>query len=141
MKKRFYIYSSWEKAISMLSTEEKAEMLMNLFKYGNNEEPILNTSGLKFVWAGMEFLLDKDSTKYQEAVSRGKNAARKRQTPVPQKLSIVPPNTERHDIDNDNDNVNVNDNDNENGNGDDWETRKMLEMGRMADEYKKMGVI
>tara|TARA_R110000824_G_scaffold373920_1_gene564367 strand:+ start:22 stop:480 length:459 start_codon:yes stop_codon:yes gene_type:complete len=143
-KKRFYVYNSWEKAISMLSTEEKAEMLMNLFKYGKGEEPTLNTSGLKLVWAGMEFLLDKDSTKYQEAVTRGKNAALKRQSAVPQKITTAPTINLRHGIDNDNvnDNVNVNDNGNDNGNGDGdgggtmemsstWEQDKMNQLMNM----------
>ena len=43
--------------MELLSTEEKATMLMNLFKYNEGAEPILNTSGLKLVWAGMRFLL------------------------------------------------------------------------------------
>ena len=30
-KKRFYVYGSWEEQFEILSTEEKATMLMNLF--------------------------------------------------------------------------------------------------------------
>ena len=116
-KKRFYIYNSWKEAMELLSTEEKATMLMNLFKYNEGAEPILNTSGLKLVWAGMRFLLEKDSAKYEAAVQRGKNAASKRQLTAPQSKAAAPQIDLLHDIDNDN--VNDNDNDKVNENEDD----------------------
>tara|TARA_R110000796_G_scaffold221501_1_gene337644 strand:+ start:266 stop:745 length:480 start_codon:yes stop_codon:yes gene_type:complete len=115
-KKRFYIYNSWKEAMELLSTEEKAIMLMNLFKYNEGAEPILNTSGLKLVWAGMRFLLEKDSAKYKAAVQRGKNAASKRQLTAPQSKSLAPQIDLLHDIDNDNVNDNDNDKVNENDN-------------------------
>ena len=134
MKKRFYVYQSWEEQMELLSTEEKATMLMNLFKYQRGEEPTLDTTGLKLVWAGIKFLLEKDDTEYQNAVQRGKNAVLKRQTTEPhnnvaephnnvaepQILSAVPQIELRHRIDNVNDNVNDNDNVNGNGDGGDW---------------------
>ena len=103
--------------MELLSTEEKATMLMNLFKYNEGAEPILNTSGLKLVWAGMRFLLEKDSAKYEAAVQRGKNAASKRQLTAPQSKSLTPQIDLLHGIDNDN--VNDNDNDKVNENEDD----------------------
>lgn len=126
MKKRFYVYSSWREQMELLSTEEKATMLMNLFRYQNDEEVVLNTSGLKLVWAGIKFLLEKDDTEYQKSVQRAQNAAQAKKLPEPvitkPEPVILKPEPE---IDyrnrRDNDNVNVNDNDNDNGeeNGDD----------------------
>jgi hypothetical protein len=116
MKKRFYVYQSWEEQMELLSTEEKATMLMNLFKYQRGEEPILDTTGLKLVWAGMKFLLEKDDAEYQNAVQRGKNAVLKRQSAVPQTNIVEPQTTLRHRIDNVNDNANVNGNVNVNVN-------------------------
>ena len=125
MKKRFYVYQSWEEQMELLSTEEKATMLMNLFKHQRGEEPILDTTGLKLVWAGMKFLLEKDDAEYQKSVQRGKNAALKRQATAPQTNTAAPQKELRHRIDNVNvnDNVNGNGNDDVNGDvGDDWVT-------------------
>ena len=145
MKKRFYIYASWEEQFELLSTEEQSTMLMNLFKYQRGEEPILNTAGLKLVWAGMKFLLEKDGTEYENAVQRGKHAALKRQMAAPQSKIAEPKTNSRHRIDNVNVNDNVNDNGNGDGNGDSemgettslpitqsqWETNKLRELENM----------
>ena len=127
MKKRFYLYSSWEEQFEMLSTEEKATMLMNLFKHAKNEEPVLNTTGLKLVWAGMKYLLESDDIKYQAAVQRAKNTKPQplvmepqKQPMVPQPLSMEPqkqPMEPQSSLRHYTDNVNVNDNVDVNGNG------------------------
>ena len=110
MKKRFYLYTSWQESISLLSTEEQAQMLQNFFNYAKGEEPVLNTSGLKLVWSGMKFLLEQDHKKYCDAVERARGTKTKSMVPqlnsmVPQKNTMVPY---------DNVNVNVNDNVDEN---------------------------
>ena len=116
-KKRFYIYSSWEEQFSILTPEEQATMLMNLFKYQRGEEPILDTTGLKLVWAGMKFLLEQDDIKYQAAVQRAKNTKPQKQLMAPQK-SLMEPQIQsmepQNKLRNHTDNVNVNVNDNAN---------------------------
>jgi hypothetical protein len=114
IKKRFYVYGSWEEQFEILTTEEKATMLMNLFKYSRGIEPTLDTTGLKLVWAGMKFLLEQDDTKYQEAVSRAQKSAQAKKLPEPANTKPEPVNILWPRIDNDNVNVNVNEN--ENGN-------------------------
>ena len=106
MKKRFYLYTSWQESISLLSTEEQAQMLHNFFNYAKGKEPVLNTPGLKLVWAGMKFLLEQDHEKYCGAVERARGTKKKNMEPYGTiKQSTVPY---------DNVNVNVNDNVNEN---------------------------
>jgi len=112
IKKRFYVYGSWEEQFEILTTEEKATMLMNLFKYQRGIEPILDTTGLKLVWAGIKFLLEQDDTKYQAAVSRAQKSAQAKKLPEPVNMKPKPVNKIRLRIDNVNDNVN----DNEKGN-------------------------
>jgi hypothetical protein len=108
MKKRFYLYTSWQESISLLSTEEQAQMLHNFFNYAKGEEPVLNTPGLKLVWAGMKFLLEQDHEKYCGAVERARGTKKKNMEPYGTvKESMVP-------YDNVNDNVNDNDNVDEN---------------------------
>ena len=114
IKKRFYVYGSWEEQFEILTTEEKATMLMNLFKYSRGIEPTLDTTGLKLVWAGMKFLLEQDDTKYQEAVSRAQKSAQAKKLLEPVNTKPEPVNILWPRIDNDNVNVNVNEN--ENGN-------------------------
>ena len=53
MKKRFYVYNSWREQMELLSVEEKSTMLMNLFRYQNDEEVVLDTPMLKMCWASM----------------------------------------------------------------------------------------
>lgn len=117
-KKRFYVYSSWEEQFELLTTEEKATMLMNLFKYAKGEEPILDTTGLKLVWAGMKFLLEKDNTEYQKSVQRAQKAALAKKLAVQVPTSPEPVKNNLNRVDNVNVNVNVNDDGNDGGNGD-----------------------
>ena len=94
----------------MLSIDEQAQMLHNFFNYAKGEEPVLNTSGLKLVWAGMKFLLEQDHKNYCDAVGRAHGT--KKNKPVPQNKSMVPQNNTMVPYDNVNVNVNVNDNEN-----------------------------
>ena len=41
----------------MLTIDEQAQMLQNFFNYAQGIEPVLNTPGLKLVWAGFNYLL------------------------------------------------------------------------------------
>jgi len=102
MKKRFYLYTSWQESISMLSVDEQAQMLQNFFNYAKGEEPVLNTSGLKLVWAGIKFLLEQDHEKYCGTVERARGAAKSTRGTV-KKLAVP--------SDNVNANVNVDEKD------------------------------
>jgi len=61
----------------MLSVEEQAQMLQNFFNYAQGIDPVLDTSGLKLVWAGFEFLLEQDNKKYCDAVERARGTKKK----------------------------------------------------------------
>ena len=142
MKKRFYVYESWREQMELLNVDEKATMLMNLFRFQNNEEIVLDTPMLKMCWASMKFLLEKDQIAYTAAVERGKKAGKSNKKTndtitAPLQPHITPlRNRVDNDNDNVNDNVNVNDNDDGNGDGngdgdDSWEmiqTMKLVEM-------------
>ena len=137
MKKRFYIYASWEETFELLTIEERATMLMNLFRYQRGEEPILDTSGLKITWSSIKYLLESDNKKYEiklETIKQNSKSNPKLGNNVPNTGYV--PNTNKSLLDigknkldigspNDNVNVNVNVNDNVNGNvviGSDWGT-------------------
>ena len=89
----------------MLSVDEQAQMLQNFFNYAKGEEPVLNTSGLKLVWAGIKFLLEQDHEKYCGTVERARGAAKSTRGTI-KKLAVP------------SDNVNVNANVNANANVD-----------------------
>jgi hypothetical protein len=116
MKKRFYLYTSWQESISLLSTEEQAQMLQNFFNYAKGEEPVLNTPSLKLVWAGFNYLLQEDDRKYNERIEIARNANKVRHV----KKDTLPQNNLRSVKEdtltyvNVNDNVNANDNVDEN---------------------------
>ena len=107
--------------MELLSTEEKATMLMNLFRFQENEEPILDTPMLKMCWASMKFLLEKDAVEYNNKVDRGRNAGQSNNK-VPYGTVTVQYDTVQNNIDNVNDNVNDNVDVNEDGDGSDWMT-------------------
>lgn len=109
MKKRFYVYYSWKEQMELLSTEEKATMLMNLFRFQEGEEPILDTPMLKMCWASMKFLLEKDTAEYNNKVERGRKAGQSNNK-APYGTVTVLYDTEQNRLDNVNDNVNDNDN-------------------------------
>ena len=116
MKKRFYLYTSWQESISLLSTQEQAQMLHNFFNYAKGEEPVLNTPELKLVWAGINYLLQEDDRKYSERIEIARNANKvrhiKKDTLPQNDLRSVKEDTLPYV------NVNVNDNDNVNANVD-----------------------
>jgi len=68
MKKSILVYASWEDSFELLTVEEQAQFLKNLFLYNRGEEPILNTSGLKMLWATIKFSLDRDKQAYANKV-------------------------------------------------------------------------
>lgn len=161
MKKRFYVYNSWREQMELLSVEEQATMLMNLFRFQNDEEVVLDTPMLKMCWTSMKFLLDKDTASYNASVERGKNAGKSNKktndtVTVPLQHHMTPLRNRVDNVnvnDNVNDNVNVNEDGNGDGDGDDsWEMLQMMKWDEMKGnnrsedielfEYEaKMGVI
>lgn len=124
-KKRFYVYASWEESMDLLSVEEKATMLMNLFKYQKGEEPILDTTGLKMIWASIKFLLEKDNQTYMTKVETAQENSQSRKAikddmvsklnDMVDKTTISYHMVPSHTISSDNVNVNVNVNGDDNG--------------------------
>lgn len=122
-KASFIIYKSWEDAFSMLSNEEQAQMMRNLFLWHRNEEPVLNTPSLKLVWSLIEFNLIQNAENYDKrsetSARNGKLGGAPKGNTNAKKQPIQPNST----YNNPNDNVNVDDNGNEyekeydNGNG------------------------
>lgn len=156
-RKSFPIYRSWGKNVDKLSTEEKALLLDKLFDfyYGDdNMEIPANMIRLDMFWDSINHFIIENEDKYQSTSTKRSNNMNKARQSNPKlqpnknnntrPAGIVIPTKQVSNV-----NVNVNDNGNGNengdgdgnGNGDDWETMKMLEMRRMADEYKKMGGI
>ncbi len=139
-KQSFIIYKSWEDGFSMLSNEEQAQMLRNLFLWHRNEEPILNTPMLKLVWKLIEFNLINNAENYDKrsetssengkkgGAPKGNNNALKAkydmiEQPNQPKSTYNKPN----DNDNGNDKVNVNEyeKDNEKVNGNGYDNEKL----------------
>jgi hypothetical protein len=137
-KQSFIIYKSWEDALSMLSTEEQAQMLRNFFLWHRNEEPILDTPSLKLVWKLIEFNLINNAENYDKrsetsskngakggAPTGNKNALKDKYDMIEQpnqpNSTYNKPNDNDNDNDNGNDKVNVKENvkenDKVNGNG------------------------
>ena len=155
MKKRFYVYNSWREQMELLSVEEKSTMLMNLFRYQNDEEVVLDTPMLKMCWASMKFLLEKDANTYQQKVDNMKKIGKRNNKVSNDTVTI---NNDTVTTTNDTiqsrlDNVNDNVNEDGDGNGDgNWEMLQMMKWDEMRGnnrsedielfEYEaKMGVI
>jgi hypothetical protein len=102
----------------MLTIDEQAQMLQNFFNYAQGIEPVLNTPGLKLVWAGFNYLLQEDDRKYNERIEIARNANKlrhvKKDTLPQNDLRSVKKDTLAYVNVNDNVNVNVNDNVDEN---------------------------
>ena len=82
------VYASWEDSFELLTVEEQAQFLKNLFLYNKGEEPILNTSGLKMLWTTIRFTLEKDKQSYDNKVEGAKKARQAHQadaeeSPIP----------------------------------------------------------
>ncbi len=73
------VYASWEDSFELLTVEEQAQFLKNLFLYNKGEEPILNTSGLKMLWTTIKFTLEKDKQSYNNKVEGARKATKLRQ--------------------------------------------------------------
>lgn len=73
------VYASWEDSFELLTVEEQAQFLKNLFLYNKGEEPILNTSGLKMLWTTIKFTLEKDRQSYLNKVEGARKTTKIRQ--------------------------------------------------------------
>ena len=60
----FLIQQSWEAAFELLSTEEIAEITMNLFRWNKGEEFILTTPLTQMMWKNIEPTLRINRQKY-----------------------------------------------------------------------------
>lgn len=116
-KQSFIIYKSWEEAFSLLTIEEQAQMMKNLFLWHRNEQPVLNTPSLNIVWKLIQFNLIQNAENYDKrsetsaqngakggAPKGNKNALKKKYDEFNQ------PNQPNLTYNNPNDNVNDNGN-------------------------------
>ena len=87
------VYASWEDSFELLTIEEQAQFLKNLFLYNKGEDPILNTSGLKMLWTTIKFTLEKDKQSYSNKVEGAKKARQAHQTDEEGGRSLPTPST------------------------------------------------
>jgi hypothetical protein len=70
IRKSFLVHTSWENSIKLLSVEEKATLLMNLFKYHNDEQLLEMSDMLKIFWTSIEWDLENNMRKYDAKLER-----------------------------------------------------------------------
>lgn len=87
------VYASWEDSFELLTIEEQAQFLKNLFLYNKGEDPILNTSGLKMLWTTIKFTLEKDKQSYNNKVEGAKKARQAHHTDEEDVRSLPTPST------------------------------------------------
>jgi len=118
-KKSFIVYKSWRTAFELLTDSEKSQFMLNLFKFHNDEEIILDTPMLEMFWKSIEYNLYDNDRRYQTSKENGakggapkgnKNASKQPKTTEEQpKQSLVEQNKLNVNV-NDNVNHNVNNN-------------------------------
>ncbi len=129
-RKSFPVYLSWKDSIKLLSVEEKAQFLDNLFNFNSGEEIELNTPMLTMFWKSIEYNLKDAIEKYDAKVATMKKNAESNsklqktqhqeskdlilETTGPNIGSQIIQSRLYNDNDNDNDNDNVNENENVN---------------------------
>jgi hypothetical protein len=125
-RKSFPVYLSWKDSIKLLSVEEKAQFLDNLFNFNSGEEIELNTPMLTMFWKSIEYNLKDAIEKYDAKVKTMKDNALSNpklqktqyretkdpilETTIPNISSINSQSRLYNDNDNDNDNEKENDN-------------------------------
>ena len=127
-KQSFIIYKSWEEAFELLTIEEQAQMMKNLFRWHRNEEPVLNTNSLKIVWSIIQYNLIKNAENYDKrSETSSKNgklggAPKGNRNALKDKYDMVEqPNQPNSTYNNPNDNDNGNDNGNDNVNENEYD--------------------
>lgn len=141
-RKSFPVYLSWKDSIKLLSVEEKAQFLDNLFNFNSGEDIELNTPMLTMFWKSIEYNLKDAIEKYDAKVTTMKKNAESnsklQKTQYRESTDLILETTEpnigsqnsqsRLYNDNVNDNVNVKENENENENVNVNEICRMLEI-------------
>jgi hypothetical protein len=69
----FLVMQSWEAAFELLSSEEIAEIVMNLFRFNRGEEAILTTQLTKMMWKNIEPTLILNREKYINRINNSKS--------------------------------------------------------------------
>ena len=64
---------SWEAAFELLSVEEIAEIVMNLFRFNKGQEAILTTQLTKMMWKNIEPTLIINREKYINKINNLKS--------------------------------------------------------------------
>ena len=127
-RKSFPVYLSWKDSIKLLSVEEKAQFLDNLFNFNSGEDIELNTPMLTMFWKSIEYNLKDAVEKYDAKVATMKKNAESnsklQKTQYRESTDLILETTEpnigsqnsQSRLYNDNVNVNVKENKNENVN-------------------------
>ena len=69
----FLVMQSWEAAFELLSVEEIAEIVMNLFRFNKGQEAILTTQLTKMMWKNIEPTLIINREKYINKINNLKS--------------------------------------------------------------------
>ena len=108
-KKSFILYSNWRDTFEALEDSQCAELIRHIFKYVNDENPILEDKSLLPVWLMMKPILKLDLEKWDKQRKQRSEAGKKSAESRKRKSTSVNEN-ERKSTVNVNDNVNVDSN-------------------------------
>lgn len=128
----FVLYTEYKEPISLLSVEEKAQLLEAIFEYADGNEVELKGAAM-MAFSFIKAQMDRDTEKYEEICKKRREAGAKGGAPIGNKnakqakqangcinnqnkqtQAKQPDNDNDNEDDNENDNVNDNENDNEN---------------------------
>lgn len=125
-KKSFIVFQSWEEPFNMLTTNEKAQFITNLFLFHRGEDVIIDSPMLEMFWKSIEYNLKRNVDEYDlRSVTSAENGARGGAPKGNQNAKKQPnnnlnqPNQPMYNFESTNstkNNPNDNDNDNDNGN-------------------------
>jgi hypothetical protein len=69
----FLIMQSWEASFELLSSEEIAEIVMNLFRFNKGQKAILTTPLTKMMWKNIQPTLILNRQKYINKINNSKS--------------------------------------------------------------------
>ena len=76
-KKSFILYSNWRDTFEALEDSQCAELIRHIFKYVNDENPILEDKSLLPVWLMMKPILKLDLEKWDKQRKQRSEAGKK----------------------------------------------------------------
>jgi len=107
-KKSFILYSNWRDTFEALEDSQCAELIRHIFKYVNDENPVLKDTSLLPVWLMMKPIFKSDLEKWDKQRNQRIEAGKKSAESRKRKSTSVNENKRKSTV-NVNVNVNVND--------------------------------